>query len=174
MLTLNLNLGEFIFKNIKKEELDDVLRLYNEDYESMYATGIDRDLSIEDIKEKYLEVLVNSYEFFAGIYFKNSSDMIGVIKGRIDYDDNEKFWISSFLIGKKYRKEGMGKRCVNEIIKFMGETYDIKTVLVGIISGNPTGVAFWESVGFRYYRTIKEFINFNSIFQDLIIMIRNI
>lgn len=170
MLTLNLNLGDFLFRNIKKEELDSVLNLYNESNESMFATGIDRDLSIDDIKEKYLEVLINSHEFFAGIYLKDINDMIGIIKGRIDYDDNEKFWITSFLIGKKYRSEGVGKRCINAIISFMSETYDVKTVFTGVISSNPSGIAFWENIGFHYYRTIKQFINLNSVYEDFIIM----
>ncbi len=170
MLSINLDLEEFAFKDISKEELDLVLNLYNESYDSMFATGKDKDLSFDDIKEKYLEVLINSHEYFAGIYLKDKKEMIGVIKGRIDYDDNEKFWISSFLIVKRYRSEGLGKKCINSIITFMNKTYDVKVAIVGVISSNTSGISFWKSIGFSYSRTIKQFINLNDRLVDFIIM----
>ena len=173
MLALDLKQGDFRFKSIKKEELKPVLDLYNEGYESMFATGIDRDLSFDDILEKYLEVLINNYEFFAGIYLEDEI-MIGVVKGRIDYDDSEKFWISSFLIGKKHRNEGMGKRCIDALISYMKETYEVKTVYTGILSNNSFGISFWNSMGFRHYRTINQFISFNNVFEDFIIMKKDI
>jgi RimJ/RimL family protein N-acetyltransferase len=174
MLALDINQGDFRFKNIEKDELNSVLKLYNESFESMFATGIDRDLSYKDIQEKYLEVLINSYEFFAGIYLKNEANIIGVVKGRIDYEDSEKFWISSFLIGKKHRNEGVGRRCINALISYMSETYDVKTASIGVLSNNSYGINFWKSMGFYHDRTIKEFISFNNAFEDFIIMKRDI
>lgn len=174
MLSINLDVEDFLFKDISKEELDLVLNLYNESYDSMFATGKDKDLSFDDIKEKYLEVLINSHEYFSGIHLKNKKEMIGVIKGRIDYDDDEKFWISSFLIGKKYRNEGFGKKCIDAIITYMRETYDVKTAIVGVISTNTSGVSFWKNIGFNYSRTINQFINLNNKLVDFIIMKKNI
>ncbi len=174
MLTLNLEAEDFIFRDIKKEELDLVLKLYNESEESMFATGIDRRLSIDDMREKYLEVLINSHEFFIGIFTKDDSNMIGIIKGRIDYSNSDEFWISSFLIGRNYRNGGVGKRCINAFIVFMSKTYDVKTVYTGVILSNTGGLVFWENVGFCYYRTIEQFINLNNIFEDYIIMKKDI
>lgn len=173
MLALDFNQGDFSFKSIKKEELKSVLNLYNESYESMFATGIDRDLSFDDILEKYLEVLINNYEFFAGIYLDDDV-MAGVVKGRIDYDDNEKFWISSFLIGKNHRNEGMGKMCVDALISYMREIFEVKAVYTGVLSNNSFGIAFWKRAGFRHHRTIKKFISFNSAYEDFLIMKKNI
>lgn len=170
MLTLNLEIEDFLLRDIKKDELDLALKLYNESEESMFATGIDRRLSIDDVKEKYLEVLINSHEFFAGIFMKKDSEMIGIIKGRLDYENSENFWISSFLIGRNHRSEGIGKRCINSLIDFIYKTYDIKRVYTGVISGNSNGVMFWQSMGFSYCRTIKQFIHLNSMFEDYIIM----
>lgn len=172
MLTLNLEIEDFILRDIKKDELNLVLKLYNESEESMFATGIDRRLSIEDIKEKYLEVLINSHEFFAGIFMKEDSEMIGIIKGRLDYENSENFWISSFLIGRNHRSEGIGKKCINSLITFISKTYDIKRIFTGVISSNTNGVMFWQNMGFSYCRTIEQFISINSMFEDYIIMKR--
>ncbi|HOE57127.1 MAG TPA: hypothetical protein PLI20_06020, partial [Bacillota bacterium] len=68
MLSLNYQSDNFIFRDITKEDFADVLNLYNQNDQNIYATGIDRRMSYNDINEKYLEVLVNSHEFFTGIF----------------------------------------------------------------------------------------------------------
>ncbi len=63
MLTINIREKNLCFKDITKYDLDEVLKLYNQNEINMYATGIDRAMSLNDITQKYLEVLVNSHEF---------------------------------------------------------------------------------------------------------------
>lgn len=174
MLTLNIEIEGFFFRDIKKDELDFVLELYNETDDSMFATGRDKQLSIEDMEEKYLEVLINSHEFFTGIFSKDNDELVGVIKGRIDYDNSEEAWISSFLIKKDFRNAGIGNKSINAFITFMGKTYDVKKVFTGVISKNNKGIDFWTNAGFQHIRTIKEYINLNSGHEDLAIFKKDI
>lgn len=174
MLTINRNFDNLFFKDITKENLDEVLHLYNQNEINMYATGIDRAMSFEDICQKYLEVLVNSHEFFAGI-FKIDSDlhkdkMIGVVKGRIDYDNSEEAWISSILIDSSFQKSGYGTKAVGAVLSLLRDTYDIKTTMIGILSGNSVGKDFWGKMGFNYIRTINQYIRLNNKDEDFIIM----
>jgi len=174
MLTINLNDENLFFKDVNKEDLTNVLKLYNQNEINMYATGIDRPMSYEDINQKYLEVLVNSHEFFAGIFSDHDSRadsrMIGVIKGRIDYDNNEEAWISSILIDSHFQNNGIGTKAVSSILKMLKDTYDIKTVMIGILSGNHIGRAFWSKIGFNYMRTIEQYFKLNNKTEDFIIM----
>lgn len=174
MLTINLNNENLFFKDINKDDLQEVLKLYNQNEINIYATGIDRPMSYEDICQKYLEVLVNSHEFFAGIFICNEdctkNQMIGVIKGRIDYDNNEEAWISSLLIDSSYQKNGIGTKSVSAILKMLKDTYDIKTVMIGTLSGNHIGREFWSKIGFSYIRTIQQYIKLNNKTEDFIIM----
>ncbi|MDF2841067.1 MAG: Acetyltransferase family protein [Clostridia bacterium] len=174
MLTINLNNENLFFKDIRKDNLQEVLKLYNQNEINMYATGIDGPMSYEDINQKYLEVLVNSHEFFAGIFTCNlgniENKMIGVIKGRIDYDNNEEAWISSLLIDSSYQKIGIGTKAVGAILKMLNNTYDIKSVMIGTLSGNNIGREFWRKIGFNYIRTIQQYIKLNNKTEDFIIM----
>ena len=162
------------FQDVNKESLEDLLKLYNQNEINIYATGIDRPMSLEDIKQKYMEVLVNSHEFFACIFVRdsesNTKKMIGVIKGRIDYDNNEEAWISSILIDSNYQNSGIGTKVVKSIIKMLKDTYDIKTMYIGILSGNGIGRGFWNKMGFDYIRTIEQYIKLNNKNEDFIIM----
>ena len=174
MLALNLEIDDFFFRDIKKDELNKVLELYNDVDESIFATGIDRQLSIEEMGEKYLEVLINSYEFFIGIFSKGNEELIGVIKGHIDYDNSEEAWISSFLIKKDFRNTGIGNKSINAFISFMNKTYDVKKVLAGVISKNKRGMEFWINAGFQHIRVIKEYISLNNGYEDFIILKKDI
>lgn len=186
MLTINIHVGDLFFKDITKNDLSQVLKLYNQNEINMYATGIDRTMSLEDITQKYLEVLVNSHEFFVGIFrdknaglaakaaeeeYKLSNyEFIGVIKGRIDYSKSDEAWISSILIDSSLQRKGIGTYAVVSIIKLLNDTYGIRKVLIGTLSGNSIGKRFWSKLGFSYLRTIDQYMKLNSKTEDFIIM----
>lgn len=176
MLTLNNKLDDLIFKDITKEDLKDVLSLYNQNAQNIYATGIDGRMSLKDIKEKYLEVLVNSHEFFTGIFLDKDNDLklIGVIKGRIDYENSEEAWISSILVDKRYQRLGIGTKAAEALIDMLNKSYDVKRFYIGIIAGNDVGRCFWQKLEFCYFRTIEQYIKFKTLAEDLIIMKKEI
>lgn len=176
MLTLKQKLDDLIFRDITKEDLQDVLDLYNQNETNIYATGIDRRMSLEDINEKYLEVLVNSHEFFTGIFLESASGqkLVGVIKGRIDYENNDEAWISSLLIDNRHQRIGIGTRTVQVIIDMLNNSYDVNRFFIGIIGGNEIGRLFWHKLQFSYFRTIEQYIRFKNLAADFIIMKREI
>lgn len=193
MLTLKFSKDNLIFKDVVKENLEQILNLYNQNERNIYATGIDRLMSIEDIQEKYLEVLVSSYEFFTGIFLKDSAEtenvekdgteavqsekgckLIGVVKGRIDYENSEEAWISSVLIDNCYQHQGIGTKTVNAIVSHLNQAYDVKRLCIGIISGNSIGRCFWQNLGFNYLRTIEQYMTLNQHAEDFIIMKKEI
>lgn len=176
MLTLNNKLDNLIYKDITKEDLGAVRDLYNQNESNIYATGIDRRMSLADITEKYLEVLVNSHEFFIGIFLEEASDLnlVGVIKGRIDYENIEEAWISSILIDNRHQRMGIGTKSVRVLIDMLNKSYDIKRFFIGLIAGNDVGRLFWQKLEFNYLRTIEQYIQFKNIAADFIIMKREI
>ncbi|HOR85701.1 MAG TPA: GNAT family N-acetyltransferase [Bacillota bacterium] len=176
MLSLNYQSDNFIFRDITKEDFADVLNLYNQNDQNIYATGIDRRMSYNDINEKYLEVLVNSHEFFTGIFLDKDGylQLIGVIKGRIDYENSEEAWISSILVDNRYQRQGIGTTAVETLIDILNKNYDVKRLYIGIIAGNSIGRHFWQKLDFCYFRTIEQYIMLNTLAEDFIIMKREI
>lgn len=176
MLTLKNQKDNLILKDIAKEDLMDVLNLYNQNEQNIYATGIDRRMSLEDINEKYLEVLVNSHEFFTGIFLDKDKvmQMVGVIKGRIDYEDSDEAWISSILVDNRYQRLGIGTKAVETLIEMLHKCYDVKRFFIGIIAGNNIGRCFWQKLEFSYFRTIEQYIKLKTLAEDFIIMKREV
>ncbi|MDD3705294.1 MAG: GNAT family N-acetyltransferase [Clostridiaceae bacterium] len=176
MLTLNNKKDNLILKDITKEDLKDVLNLYNQNDENIYATGIDRMMSLRDINEKYLEVLVNSHEFFIGIFLDkyNGLQLVGVIKGRIDYENSEEAWISSILVDNRHQRLGIGTKAAEAIIEMLNKSYDVKRFYIGIIAGNHIGRCFWQKLEFSYFRTIEQYIKLKTLAEDFIILKKEI
>ena len=176
MLTLNNKLDNLIFRDITKEDLKAVLNLYNQNDQNIYATGIDRRMSLRDIKEKYLEVLVNSHEFFTGIFLEEEDalQLVGVIKGRIDYENSEEAWISSILVDNRYQRLGIGTKAAEALINMLNKSYDVKRFYIGIIARNSVGKCFWQKLEFSYFRTIEQYIKLNALAEDFIIMKREV
>ncbi|NLM43104.1 MAG: GNAT family N-acetyltransferase [Clostridiales bacterium] len=175
MLGMNMEIEGFTFRDIKKNELDKVLQIYNNDSaETQFAIGSSRNMSIKELEEKYLEVLISSHEFFVGIFSKTSNELIGVIKGRIDYDKNDEVWITSFIIKEEYRNKGIGNKTINAFISYMHKTYDVKSFSAGVISKNIKGINFWSKAGFKHIRTIERYIDINNNFEDFIILKKEI
>ena len=176
MLTLNNKLDNLIFRDITKEDLKAVLNLYNQNDQNIYATGIDRRMSLRDINEKYLEVLVNSHEFFTGIFLEKEDalQLVGVIKGRIDYENSEEAWISSILVDNRYQRLGIGTKAAEALINMLNKSYDVKRFYIGIIAGNSVGRCFWQKLDFSYFRTIEQYIKLNALAEDFIIMKREV
>lgn len=176
MLTINRKIDNLTFKDIAKEDLRDVMELYNQNESNIYATGIDRRMSLEDMNEKYLEVLVNSHEFFIGIFLEAGSakKLIGVVKGRIDYENSDEAWISSILIDNRHQRAGIGSKAANALIDMLNKSYDVKRVYIGVIAGNEIGMLFWKKLSFSYYRTIEQYIQLKNLAADFIIMKKEI
>lgn len=172
MLTLNNKSDNLVFKDITKEDLRNVLDLYNQNESNIYATGIDRRMSIEDINEKYLEVLVNSHEFFTGIFLEQNSvtHLVGVIKGRIDYENSDEAWISSILIDNRHQRMGIGTKAAMALIEMLNKSYDVKRFYIGVIADNDIGKLFWQKLDFNYYRTIGQYIQLKNLASDFIIL----
>lgn len=176
MLTINRKIDNLMFKDITKEDLRDVMALYNQNESNIYATGIDRRMSLEDMNEKYLEVLVNSHEFFIGIFLETgaSKQLVGVVKGRIDYENSDEAWISSILIDNRHQRSGIGSKAASALIDMLNKSYDVKRVYIGVIAGNEIGMLFWKKLAFSYYRTIEQYIQLKNLAADFIIMKREI
>ena len=87
MFSLNIQAETVYFKDIKLEHLPQILDWYNKIDDFKFATGIDQPMTIEMMTQKYAEVSICTNEFFVGIYCTNVDKMIGILKGRLEYEN---------------------------------------------------------------------------------------
>lgn len=157
MIPVNISFENYKIRNIKFSELEEVVECINQNEDNIKALGRTEAFSIEDIKQRYIETLVNSMEFFCGIYYCDR--LIGILKGRIEIKTAKELWILSLLLLEEYRKNGLGTKILYYFQKHFEERYAIDKIWAVMIEGNEWGQRFWFNNNFtinRITRSSKE------------------
>lgn len=142
MIPVNISFENYEIKNIKFDELYDVLYCINQSNDNMKALGRSSPLSIEDIKQRYIETLTNSMEFFCGIFCDHI--LIGIIKGRIEVKSLNELWLLSLILIEEHRKKGLGSKILKYVEEYFESSYSVEKLCAVIMEDNEYGQRFWK------------------------------
>lgn len=170
MLSLLIEDRDLVIKDIYKPQLAKIIDWFNSSnkHQYRYAMGINKSITIEDIYEKYLEVLINAQEFFLSINLEDN--FVGFVKGRADFRDKGEIWIMSMLIDTPYQNMGIGKRVLKLIINEFNERLGITEFYACLVDENVQAKTFWEKNGFNEHRTTPGYFTIDNANYDLIIV----
>jgi RimJ/RimL family protein N-acetyltransferase len=141
MIPVNVKKENFIIRNIEASDLKAVLNCINEAEENFKTLGRDISLDYYELEQRYLESLMNSLEYFCGIYFEEK--LIGIVKGRIENRAEEELWILSYLLLQEYRNKGIGTKILKGIEEYFHLNYSIDKYCILILDSNKKGLKFW-------------------------------
>lgn len=153
MIPINICNNDIIIKNIEANELKQVLECVNESADNYKALGRDKPMTCDEIEQRYLESLMNSLEFFCGIYLNNK--IIGIIKGRIENKNDRELWLLSYLFLEKYRKMGNGTKVLKIFEEYFLDNYSINKFCILIMENNENAQSFWAKNGYLLTRVTK-------------------
>lgn len=170
MFPLNINNDTVFFEDIKLEHLPLILKWYNKVDDFRFATGIDYPITLDTLKKKYAEVAICSNEFFVGIYTTKEKKMIGILKGRLEYENKNSVWISSIVIDPRHQKRGYGSSSINLLINYLKLINKVKSVYLAVIEENLQGRSFWEKHDFKELRRIENHLKLKDKPQNVIIL----
>lgn len=170
MLSLKVDNKDMVLEDIDRNELHKIVKWFENSDAHRYkiAMGIDKPITYEDLYEKYLEVLVSAHEFFLSISL--CGEMVGFIKGRVDYKDEGEVWIMAMFLDGLHQNTGIGKRALELIINEFKLKLGFSQFFACIVEDNIQAKAFWEGCGFIRYRQSKGYFTIENKSRDLIIM----
>lgn len=172
MIQLEISNGDISIKNLKIEQLQKVLDWYNSIEDFRFATGIEEDIAIDFVKQKFIEAAISKDEFFAGIFQGNI--LIGVIKGNIRHWGNGILWINSLIIEKNSRLRGFGTKALELVVDDFKKNRQLKYVYISVLEENVSGLKFWEKNGFLRVSKLSELIKLNLKIGEAVIMNKEI
>ncbi len=148
MITIQAGGDAFDIHPISSNELDDVLRVYQQ-CEDFLALGPVSTASMEMVRTD-LEISRKEGGIFCGIY-KADGEMIGII----DYVPS--FYLQNpchaflelLMIAAPYRKQGVGKAIVEAIENEIRKDAKVNTIFSGVQVNNPQAIRFWLRNGYR-------------------------
>jgi RimJ/RimL family protein N-acetyltransferase len=174
MLSLLIEDKNLVIRDVDKPQVLKIQKWFDsssiEDYK--YAMGSDKPMTAADLYEKYLEVLINAREFFLSINIDDN--LIGFIKGRVDYKEEGEIWIMSMLIDVPYQNKGIGKRVLGLIMDEFKKKFGFTKYYACIVNDNAQGKAFWKSNNFNEYRSSKDYFMIDNKCCDMVIMHRQL
>jgi ribosomal protein S18 acetylase RimI-like enzyme len=153
MIPINIVKNNITIKNIEANELLFVLSCINETEDNFIALGREAMMSSKEIEQRYLESLINSLEYFCGIY--ENTKLIGIIKGRIENRSEKELWILSYIFNKEFRGKEYGTKILVYIEEYFEKEYSMNKFCVLIMEDNMRGLNFWSKNGYNITRITK-------------------
>jgi len=169
MVSLNFKNERVSFLNIVNDDLEQLLDWYNKLDQFMFATGVDRYLTLDEMQKKINEAAVSGYDFFVWI-INEQGYKIGILKGSMKYQEKDSLWINSILIDSQFRGMGYGRTVIESLIDYCRISFGLEKVLVSVIEDNTGAVAFWEKIGFYTVKKLEKHVLLGEKMRDVIIM----
>lgn len=173
MYIVNSKAEDIYLLNITPLDLNYIYKWYNnEDFK--YATGVGKEMTIQQLLRKYIEVKRSEEHFWLGIFNSFTNEMIGFIKGQIKNGAKTTAWINSLIIDKALQNRGYGTKAVNLLINFAKKKSNLSKVYITVYNGNERGYKFWESLGFKSCGRIEDYIDSGENALEAILMCKSV
>lgn len=157
MLPINIVKNELVIKVVTDVELDPICNIINESKENIRVLGVKHNIDYYYLKDRYVESLANSMEYFCSIYYKQN--LIGFLKGRLENREVLESWLMLLLIKNDSRNKGIGTIVLKEIESYFKNNFNVKKFNV-ILKGTIDTNKFWFKNGYKFMR--KVYLNDNE------------
>ena len=161
MFEINIAYSDIVIKSIEKKDLEQIEK---------WLSSNQNKLSLEEIKDRFLEYYVSECEFFVKIYKKDV--FIGLMKGRFEFKNPNEVWINCFLIDEIIRDKGIGSDILENILLYFSSNYGIYSFYTGVSNRDVKTLEFWKSNKFEIRRVSKNYYNLGDDDKEVVILQR--
>lgn len=172
MFDLNIENDSFILSNVEKDDMEDILKLLNKIKVHNYINKLAFEYPVKEVlikeeyfKERFIEYYMSECEYFSKIYYNKI--LVGIIKGRIEFKNENEDWIGELLIEESFRGLGIGKSVMKLVTGYLNEEFEIKRYYTKVNIKNKELMSFWKSIGFK---TVKK-IDISSYNNDSMVLL---
>ncbi|SKA75277.1 Ribosomal protein S18 acetylase RimI [Clostridium sp. USBA 49] len=166
MFDININMDNMVISNIERQDI-----LYIKDWinnQNLSYLNNTKPIDFNELYERFLEYYVSENEFFLKI--TNDDNLIGIIKGRIEFKNLNEVWIWNFIIDEKYRGNGIGSKIIDSIKNYFLNSFGIYSFYTVACEKDIKALKFWNKNGFEISRISKGYFNINGNDFDMFIL----
>lgn len=157
MLDINLIIDNMTVSSVQKEDIP-----YVYDYFKNQCKLKKEELEISNIYEKFLEYYVSENEFFLKINTKKTNEILGIVKGRVEFKNPHEAWIWYISLNQSIRSKGIGSIILKKLSIYLKEEYGVREFYIRIIKENSYKLNFWTKNGYEIIRVSKDFYKIND------------
>lgn len=166
MFDIGVELGDINISSVQKEDIVAIQKWIND--QNNDCKDRENQLGLKEFYERFLEYYVSEGEFFLKI--NKDNNLIGVLKGRLEFKTPTEVWLWYFLIDKDYRGREIGSRIIGSVKDYFNEVFGINSFYTGVCAQDTEVLRFWKKNGFNLVRVSKGFFNIDEEDIDMMIM----
>ncbi len=174
MYSLNIKGTILYLRDLGVNDLEHVLKWFNDIDDFKYATGIFVPVTIKEVKSYFFKNFFSQKDFCLGIFSIESGKMIGFLKGQITNGFEDTAWINTIMIEPGLQRKGYGTEVVNMLIGYLKENTKVTKIYLSVCEENIIGKLFWKKQNFSEIMRINKSFASNYEQQGISIMCRQI
>jgi len=166
MFNIDIMFDDVSIMSVEKEDIIKIENWINRQQGFNIDAG--QDYGIKEFYERYLEYYVSEGEYFLKVM--RGSDLIGIIKGRIEFKNPNEVWIMCYLIEFRLYVLDISTTIIKEFIKHLYINYGIRNFYTYVSSDNHSMLKLWKNNNFEISRVTSNFLEINSKDKDILIL----
>ena len=127
----------------------------------------DEYLNVRELKERFLESYLSEGEFFLKII--KEKQFVGILKGRIEFKNNNEVWIGYYIIDRQLKIDGLDSVILRNLTNYFDKEFGIDSFSTMVSENDLKAKAFWSRNGFSIVRVSENY--FESSEQDVNMLI---
>jgi len=166
MFNIDIEFDDVNIINVEKEDIIQIENWINNQQDS--NIGSKGNYTLNEFYERYLEYYVSEGEYFLKVLC--GSELIGIIKGRIEFKNPNEVWIMCYLIKSELYEVDLSLEIINEFLKHLYEDYGLCNFYTFVSSNNSNMLNFWKNNSFEISRVTSNFLGIDSKDKDVLIL----
>ncbi|MCJ7687753.1 MAG: GNAT family N-acetyltransferase, partial [Clostridiaceae bacterium] len=131
-----------------------------------------KNYGINEFYERYLEYYVSEGEYFVKVLF--GTELVGIIKGRIEFKNPNEVWIMCYLIEFELYSTGVATSIINKFLIHLYENYGMRNFYTFVSGNNREMLELWKNSDFEISRVTSNFLEVDGKDKDILILKKTI
>lgn len=170
MFNIDIVFDDVSIMSVEKEDIINIEKWINN--QQVFNIDARKNYGIKEFYERYLEYYVSEGEYFLKVLCGN--EIIGIIKGRIEFKNPNEVWIMCYLMEFRLYDADISSTIINEFLKHLYKNYGICNFYTFVSANNLRMLKLWKSNNFEVSRITSNFLEGGSQDKDILILKKNI
>ncbi|MCB2292511.1 GNAT family N-acetyltransferase [Clostridium algoriphilum] len=166
MFNIDISFEDISIRNVEEQDVLNIKNWIDNQQISDIEAGLN--YGITEFHERYLEYFVSEGEYFLKVLC--GSEIIGIIKGRIEFKNPNEVWIMCYLVEIKLYDDEISKTIINEFLKHLYDNYGISNFYTFVSANNQDMLRLWKSNDFEIIRVTSSFLEIDNEDKDILIL----
>ena len=168
MFNIDIVFDDVSIMSVEKEDTCKIENWINA--QRVFNIDAGKNYGIKEFYQRYLEYYVSEGEYFLKVL--RCSELIGIIKGRIEFKNPNEVWIMCYLMDFKLYDGDISTTIIDEFLKHLFKNYGIRNFYTLVSADNYGMLKLWKNNNFEISRVTSNFLEIDSEDKDILILKR--